>query len=292
MQITREMKDDWCLWQDVATDQMVEARLQLHHAAQLVAAMGKYLLPERPDDSHTSLHWSSEFQALAGESVSEDGKLYGAIRPRDLTLLLIDETADTTQEFPLDKQPLQDGLSWLKETLSEKEIDTSTLSLKMHYDIPEHAVADGAAFNSKHPEAFVEFARFYGNFNLLLQQLSNETPEASAVICWPHHFDIATLITLEANDNPEKKKTVGVGLSPGDGSYELPYVYVSPWPGPDIKDADLPSLSSGGRWHTEGWFGAVLTSDQLVRGPEADPQIQQIIDYISSAVSEAKNLLS
>ena len=47
-------------WRPVGTispDALVDARLQLHHAAQLVAAVGATLLPPRPDDGHPNLGW-------------------------------------------------------------------------------------------------------------------------------------------------------------------------------------------------------------------------------------------
>ena len=269
----------------------MEARLQLHHAAQLVAAMGKYLIPTRPDDSHTALKWSSEYQALVGEAVSADHPVHGAIRPRDLTFLLIDNFADTVSELPLDAAKMDDALAWLNEQLTEKGIDTAGLSLKMHYEIPEHPVANGQPFNVTSREALMELARLYGNLDLLLQQIAADHPNASPVTCWPHHFDLATLITVEANDDPEKAKTIGVGLSPGDGGYPMPYLYITPWPYPDSTEIDLPELPAGGFWHTRDWFGGVLTADKIETGPDASDQAQQLIDFISAAITESRKFL-
>jgi len=50
---------------------------------------------------------------------------------------------------------------------------------------------------------------------------------ASDVLCWPHHFDIATLVTFASD------RSSSVGLSPGDGSYDEPYYYVNVHPQPD-----------------------------------------------------------
>jgi hypothetical protein len=91
-----------------------------------------------------------------------------------------------------------------------------------------------------------------------------EFSEASSVRCWPHHFDIAILLTVAPG------KTVGLGLSPGDSSYAEPYWYVTPYPYP--KNPELPPLPEGGRWHTEGFFAAVLRGSDLLAG---DPGTQR-----------------
>ena len=60
------------------------------------------------------------------------------------------------------------------------------------------------------------------------------------MLCWPHHFDIATLVKLE-DGQPANARSIGVGVSPGDEYYAQPYVYVSPWPRFDAgKLPDLP----------------------------------------------------
>ena len=84
---------------------------------------------------------------------------------------------------------------------------------------------------------------------------------------WPHHFDIATLWTLDAGVDAEEARSVGMGLSPGDGTYAQPYWYVTPWPYPQATAEELPPLPAG-RWHAEarngGWTGAVLLGEELV----------------------------
>ena len=50
---------------------------------------------------------------------------------------------------------------------------------------------------------------------------------APVVRCWPHHFDMATLFNLGED------RSIGVGFSPGDESYDEPYFYCTPWPPPD-----------------------------------------------------------
>ena len=73
-----------------APGELVDARLQLHHAAQLVASVGKPLLAPRPDDSHPNLGWLPEQRALAGHRVPGARPFQAALRLAELRLLLLD----------------------------------------------------------------------------------------------------------------------------------------------------------------------------------------------------------
>ena len=81
---------------------------------------------------------------------------------------------------------------------------------------------------------------------------------APTVRCWPHHFDLATLFALEAGD-PETARSVGVGLSPGDGSYAEPYFYCTPWPAPE----NLPEPPGPLHWHTQGFTSLVCPASRV-----------------------------
>lgn len=283
--------NQWNLFSRLSFNQLIETRLQLHHAAQLAAAPGRFLLRPRRDDSNTNFFWSSQYQAMLGEPVGKEYPLQGALRPANLTILLIDEDDNIMEELSLDGKSLDEAFHWIKQQLSEKKVDTAKLSLKMPYELPDHPVKNQAPFKFHHPAHFEELAKYWANAHLLLCELVHITPNASPVRCWPHHFDIATLITVEEHPEPEKTKTIGVGLSPGDKNYHLPYFYTTPWPYPNLKSGSLPELPGGGRWHTKGWVGAVLTADEIVAQHSAEAQIDQIDGFITSAVEAARELL-
>jgi len=81
------------------------------------------------------------------------------------------------------------------------------------------------------------------------------------VRCWPHHFDIATYVSLEHGDF-ETAKGIGVGMSPGDESYDQPYFYINPFP--HLNAAELPAPPSPGHLHNEGFVGAIATGDEII----------------------------
>ncbi len=223
-----------------------DARLQVHHAAQLAAAPGKALAEPEPDWGHTALVWLAGAGALAGPPI---GGRRAALRPADLMLLLVDGDGREQAARPLAGTDLAGGLAWLAD-LFGAELPP------IRKDIPPHPVAGGAPFALSHPGAFREIHRLFAGTAAIL-----DGRPGGPVRCWPHHFDIARLHVLDPSLDPEEARSVGYGMTPGDDQYPDPYWYVTPWPYPDPAAlADLPA----GAWHTEGWVGGVLHAAEVV----------------------------
>src|SRR5687767_15146450 len=143
--------------------------------------------------------------------------------------------------------------------------------------MPAHPVASGAPFARGDGAAFAELARWYANADLLLRALAAAHPAAGPVACWPHHFDIATLMSFGGG------REVGVGLSPGDHYYAQPYFYVNGHPVPDRSE--LPQLPAGRMWHRRDWTGAVLTGDALVAAGDQDAAAREFLEAAVGALS-------
>ena len=91
------------------------------------------------------------------------------------------------------------------------------------------------------------------------------------------------------SSSSNSSRSIGVGLSPGDESYDEPYFYVRPWPCSGIPD--LPPLEGEGKWHTEGWLGAVLPASHIQAKHSALSQVEQVRAFTKSAVPAARSLL-
>lgn len=259
-----------------------EARLQLHWAAQSVSAPGTSLLPAQADDSHTNLGWDSKFGVLAGRNVSGQ-PAQAALVFEALELLVIDGGRERSS-MRLAGHTLQQALAWLGEEIAG---DASALSLP-NYEMPSHAIGEGGVFSDARADARTELAAWFANAFGSIREVVSADPAASPVRCWPHHFDVASLITLDAGVGSEEARSIGVGFSPGDGSYDQPYFYVTPWPYPDTED--LPSLTAGAHWHREGWTGAVLTAERLISVPFAEQQ-RTAHEALERAVSACREVL-
>lgn len=250
-----------------------DARKQLHHAAQLATAFGISYLPKKPDDSHTNLEWIERSQALGSNSL--DGKRI-SIRVPDLTLFVEDES------LALRGNTLDEAAHWVSRVLDDRGLDGSKYTLKRHYQIPSHPVATGAKFAARGDD-LEQLARWYSNAAAEFEAIRATDSHASEVRCWPHHFDIATLIT------PADGKSIGVGLEPGDNYYDEPYFYVNMHPAPDASS--LPdSLDGNGTWHTKEWIGAVLPGSTVT--PEVQWQQSQVERFLQSAINTAKRTVT
>lgn len=277
---------------------LVDTRLQLHHAAQLVAALGNSLLPPVPDYSHTALSWQNDGRQ---NPLLVSGTLLGQHRLRvgldfaTATLYVISQRDTQSDErlihfadhheINLNGKAFDHALTWERDAISKLGYDGAKLQPPSYKpgEFPDHAVADGKLF-SINPEQAAELARYYTLANDLLQAVASD-PQASPVRIWPHHFDIATLIALDEGSG-EEARTIGAGMSPGDGGYDQPYFYVTPYPYPPTDN--LPALPHGS-WHTEGWVGAVLTASDLIA---AGPDVRQTArDFLTATIEASRGLL-
>jgi hypothetical protein len=254
----------------------------LHHAAQIAVSAAISYVTARSDDSHTALTWLASLRALATEPITATRPFRIAVRVEDLTLLVIDEKGFATRSFALPDHTVADGQAWLTDVLARAALDPVRFTARKHYTIAPHPVASGAAFSLGSGAEFQELSAYWSNAAQLLVALAQATSGAAPVRTWPHHFDIATLIQLAGTAG----RTIGVGQSPGDGSYEEPYWYVGPYPYPPVTG--LPSLAGSGRWHTQGWVGAVLPASDYV---SAHDQRLQVTTFIDSAVAACRQLL-
>ena len=265
--------DSWKALSPERASALTDARLQVHHAAQLVTAFGISYLTPTHDDSHTNLAWVAELGALASRSLNG---VRLTLRVRDLTFEV------GGRSLPARGRDVAAVADWIRGALSAQGVDASRYSLDRHYEIPSHPVADGAAFDASEAD-LEQLSRWFADGALLLERLRARDSRASEVRCWPHHFDIATLITVG------DERTVGVGLEPGDESYDEPYLYVNMSPRPRARAVSAVPLAGEGSWHTEGWIGAVLPGSRL--RPDAEAQEAQATAFIESAVAAALALL-
>jgi hypothetical protein len=278
-------KDPWAVVGSVDPADLVAPTLELHWAAQLVAAAGQAFAERREDDSHRAMTWDARRRRLVGMPFAGPYPFRVALRPQDLTLLMLDRTDETLGALPLSGVTTGHALEWLAAGMATYTgILPEPLSLP-DYDMPAHRIGEGEPFGPAGRELGVVGA-LYGAAAGLLTELASVRSIASPVTCWPHHFDIATLLTLETDGSGTATKTVGVGLAPMGGGYDTWYWYVTPWPYPDRSS--LPELGGPGAWHTEGWTGAVLTGSELVAAPDAfrDAVVRKFLDVsVEAAIS-------
>jgi hypothetical protein len=282
------MIDAWRQITAVAPAALREAALELHWAAQLIAAAGQTFVEERADDSHRSMRWHPGKRALVGVPFAGVYPFRVGVRPEDLTVVLLDASDGTLGALPLGGVTLDAAHEWLALGLATYLGSAPPEIRRPEYDMPAHVVGEGGPFAEGRDAERRAIARLYGTASSLLEDLASSRNDASTPICRPHHFDIATLITVDSEHEGDATRTIGVGLAPMGGGFESWYWYVTPRPYPDA--AALPPLPGPGAWHTEGWTGAVLSSEMVASTPEAfrDPMVRKFLDV---AVESARAVL-
>ncbi len=269
----------------VDTPALCEARLQAHYAAQVLAATGFGYLPAVEDYSHTALRWDDARRGLSTGALP-GGELRVGLSLAELRLVL--HGAGVDERFETRGNTLQQAFAWADRMIqrhTDKQPEGGPLALPEH-DLPEHALAEGAPFDGADAAAREELAAWFAAGAHAVTSVARGASDAGDPLCWPHHFDVATLITLSGSG--EDAHTVGVGFSPGDGAYPCPYFYVNPWPRPEGRS--LPELAGGGHWHTEGWLGAVLTADTITATSGGQARASLLAEFIASAVPAARTL--
>jgi hypothetical protein len=285
----------WKILGSVDAQHLVNARLQLHWASQVASAVGKQLLPPRPDVSQQSFEWIDRAGALAQDPVTAARPFRSALKLAELTLSLLDAAGAAIAELPLSGRTVDEAYDWL--TGEVEKLLGRALAAPLERPgpppaMPGHPVGTGRRFALADSGPFAEVARWFADADRLLREVQAANPGASPVRCWPHHFDLATLIQLDApaagTADPETARAIGAGLSPGDASRPQPYFYVTPWPYPKSPVvSELPALTGGGTWNTEGWLGVVLDAAAIVGTRDQETQTRE---FLTSAVAACRQV--
>jgi len=277
---------DWQRLGDPDPALLMGSRDQLHWAVQLASAAAATLLEPRQDDSHTALEWLSRQDGVLACNTLPRG-VRVALRPSRLEILLLDASGAALAVQPLDGRTFEAALEDLNHALRSAAVPIDSIDPPAVDHLPEFG--GGTSFSFDPRDAFAELGRWYANADMVLRKLQ-QAEGGSPVRCWPHHFDIATLIALSADSAPEAARSIGVGMTPGDAYYAEPYWYVTPWPYP--AEPRLPPLAGDGSWHREQWLGAVLPGSRLVAAESSARQADRLAEFLDSAVLACRAMLA
>ncbi len=261
----------------VGADALAEARVHAHYAVQWLARVARNFLAKEDDDSHTALTWDSEHQALFTQPIEGGkGEFRFGLRIADLSLVIL-ASRDITP-IPLKGHNERQFEAWIRASLLEQNVDRG-LALNLRpppYEMPDHPIAKGGIYGEGvSDDALGELAAWYeGAAKLLADGPANEKG-ASAIRVWPHHFDIAVLVSLDS------ERSVGAGLAPGDKHYGAPYLYVTTWP--TVDAGGLPDLSTG-HWHSDEFTAAILEANDIIGGADTGAFLSEAIGACRKAL--------
>jgi hypothetical protein len=274
----------------ISPEELTAARLQLHYAVQFIGAVGFNLAMSEADESQMAFEWQPEQKLFVGKPIAANQPFRVAIDPIGLELIILDSpNLQPTATFPLVGNTQNAGLDWLRAQVADRGVDADKVNW-INYergDFPDHAIAHGAIFQPGFEPELQTLVNYYALSDAILQKLAQDNQYASSVNIWPHHFDIALLISIPSKEEG-KAKTIGVGMSPGDSSFNQPYWYVTPYPVRTM--VTLPELPKRSFWNTKEWFGAVLTASRLEPDQDLSKQ-QQVEEFLNQAIELSMHLL-
>lgn len=241
----------------IAPQDLAPARVLAHEACQWPSRAARANLTALPDDSHSNLGWSPHHRALVSRDLG-DGNQIGFGFDTASLLWLEDGAAQDELTFS-GASSVEEISAWV-----DAKLGAAGLLTAANVETP-YTLDDGYSFADELPAAaLVTLGNWYAAAASALETLVDETraslPGSPQVRCWPHHFDIAALCMLEEGD-PETARSIGVGMSPGDGAFAEPYFYTSPWPPPPA--ARLAPATSPLRWNTDGFVSLVAVAGDL-----------------------------
>jgi hypothetical protein len=156
--------------------------------------------------------------------------------------------------------------AWLARRVRELGLDAQKLDAPSPYAMPAFGIATGDRY-AVDAESLLLLATWYTNANSVLEEtrqtLLARGLSVPVVRCWPHHFDLDSLVTFPSAGLTDVR-TMGTGFSPGDEYYDEPYFYVSVHPAP----AGRPVLPPFAHWHTRDFTAAVANASALLAEPD------------------------
>ena len=275
----------WRQLRGVDLRRLSEARQQAHYGVQWLARFARGYVAPLPDDGHTNLGWDDARNGFVTHPLQSGTRL--CLNVASLVLTLLDDQREP--QFSLGGHTDAQTRQWLGERLATMGLAAHALDAPSPYEMPAHPLNQGARYDAAGlSDALAELAAWFANAELLLvpiqRQMKDRRLDASEVRCWPHHFDLATLISFPARSG--ETGYVGAGLSPGDGYYDEPYFYISAYPRPDPKM--LPPLPNLGHWHTHEFTAAIVPARKILA---AKNRQAETADFLQSAVDVAIEIL-
>ena len=265
-------------WHKLTLDpkKLVSPREELHQAIQSVAMVGRHFLPKSEEDEYANLEWDEEFFGLVGQEIGEH--LQTGLRFSDFTYWILREGKPRTTLF-MEGKTHKELHDWIKGRLKDFGLDGQGMWLNLPYELPPYPKGMNV-FSYEEIKYFSELGKYFSNANAILREIAATSSDFSPVKCWPHHFDIATLKTLD------EKRSINLGFSPGDEHYLEPYFYVTPWPFLGPENLKLLPLKAG-HWHHGTFVAAILTASDLLK---SEDQADLVKGFLEEGLTFCKEL--
>ncbi len=268
---------------NIPIQKLNKTQLVIHHAVQFIAASGKYLLEEQDDDSHTNMSWDSGNKVFYGDSINNRARV--GLHVPSLSLKVSGPTGIELASLSLSGKTKQEGLLWLRQALQLKQIDSSGLELKMHFEIPEHPTDNDEPFPEIDAAALEELSNHRTIADQVCSDIFSQHAKSSPARTWPHHFDHGVYVPFKFDDKGEAIQSFSVGYAVADSVIDEPYFYVTQWKKDEKVDYSKAPELEHGEWLSEKLKGAGLALSDILKMHDQERGIR---DFIEKTVGFSK----
>ncbi len=256
--------------------------LQIQHlAVQFIALTGRYLLPQKEDNSNVTMQFFPEQEMFLGQQ-HPDGWLVGLLL-KNLELQIRDDNLTVISKILLEGRTFPEVLIEFKKELHKTGADVSLLKTDQPFDLPADSLDKGMFFTTGPQDAVIENIKYRHNANLVLNEVRSGFAETCPVYIWPNHFDTGFSFPVEHNREGKETKTIGMGWAIPDNIVDEPYYYMSFLSDEPIDETTRPGRLAAGKWMMPEWNGAVLTLSEVVSEELAENQFRMVKTFFESA---------
>ncbi len=259
-----------------------ETITQHHHAAQFISMVGKQLIPQRDDDSNTSMRYQVRNQMLTGEEIVSGSRM--TLNLSYLSLGILNNGILSPISVSLPGLTKSEAFNKLSHILNIEGINTINFKPELHYDMPDHELLHGAPFKENEIQFIEEHIKYRHNARLVLQKIGEHHPSADCIRIWPHHFDTGTILPIHSNSRGEVIRSIGMGWAIPDSMVEEPYFYLSIWSANPLEFPERMPELKGGTWMMPHWQGAILPMSEILRVPSPEEQEAYTMSFFESGL--------
>lgn len=164
--------------------------------------------------------------------------------------------------------------------ISQRELSVELVSV-LNTEFEVNTVIDSNGFDSSKKisleeqgskDFLIQFANYAKSLSDFWKRIN--TGVKTQIYLWPHHFDNA-FKWFSGRKIDDKDEQMGIGVSNGDETYELPYVYMTL--SPPLHKTNTLQISEGAILHDSYWGGMVLPYESVMEKKNIDEQ-KQLID--------------
>lgn len=281
---------EWKLQSLSFNNGLSDALQQQHHAAQFIALVGRYLIPQQPDDSNTNMEFIPEMDLLLGNALPNGLKV--GLNLSEMKLSILDKENTVKKIIGLEGKTKQKVFVELAQNLADLEVDVTNFKNEIHYEIPSHQLDEGSVFSIMNKNDFVENSKYRHNAKNVLNEIGKLFEQQEPIRIWPHHFDTGAFFTVLKNEKGEASQTIGIGMAIPDGMVKEPYYYLSFWSENPTEGIENIAALKTGKWMMPDWNGAVLKHSEILKASSAMEQHEMVNSFFTKGIGLLTEILN